>query len=104
MLDFSGNDQKAKQVVLHYARELDNAFVFDLVNKDLDIRSKEEAIVLAEFYWAMLDKSAEDKEQGVIVLDEPDLQYWMERLMNIVGGYLSKIGYGDQWNQVCDDA
>lgn len=104
MLNFRGKDQKAKQLLLHYAKELGNAFVFDLVDKDLDLRSKEEAVALAEFYWAMLDKSAEDKERGVIVLGELDLQYWMERLMNIIGGHLSKMGYEDQWNQVCDDA
>ncbi|TQV83988.1 hypothetical protein FKG94_04765 [Exilibacterium tricleocarpae] len=103
MLDFSGNDQKAKLVALHYANQFDDLITIELIENKREVTDKDEARKLAEFYWKMLDASAEDQENGVKVLGEVGLQYWMERLLNIVGGYLSSIGYEDEWNKVCDE-
>ncbi len=52
----------------------------------------------------MLDLSAQDEEKNTVILGEKSLQFWMERLMNIIGGYLQKIGYRYEWEKVCDDA
>jgi len=104
MLDFSGGDEKAKLVALHYAKELDNNFVLELINKDQEVKNSEQAIDLAQFYWLMLDLSAQDEEKNTVILGEKSLQFWMERLMNIIGGYLQKNGYSCEWEKVCDDA
>ena len=104
MLDFSGNDEKAKLVALHYATQFNNTVVLDLLNQQRGVKNKEEAICLAQFFWDMLDASALDKENGKIVLDESDLQHWMGRLLNIIGGYLKKNGYADVWDKVSDEA
>jgi hypothetical protein len=37
------------------------------------------------------------------VLREKDLQHWMERSMNIISGYLERIGYQDEWDKVSDE-
>ena len=42
------------------------------------------------------------KTQLFVALGEVDLQYWMERSMNI-SGYLDRIGYGDDWEQMSDE-
>lgn len=104
MLDFSGGDEKAKLVVLHYAKELNNKSIFQLVEESQNVTSKEQALDLARFYWLMLDQSAKDEENNKVVLGEKSLQFWMARLLNIIGGYLEKAGYGREWDSVCDDA
>jgi len=104
MLDFSGGDEKAKQVMLHYASELKNSYIQSVLTNNVNVEDSSEARKLADFYWLMLDKSAEDKELGKVVLGESDLQYWMERLLNIVSGYLESMGYGKEWEQASDEA
>lgn len=104
MLDFSGNDQKAKLIAIHYAESLNDKFVLALLENNGAVSDKTQATTLAKFYWAMLDQSAQDKENNIVVLEESDLQYWMERLLNIIGGYMEGNGYGDIWQKVCDDA
>lgn len=103
MMDFSGNDAKAKEIALHYAQQLGDTQVLEMLQQDLHVRDAVEAKHLARFYWAMLDQSALDAEQGVLVCGEAHSQYWMERLLNIIGGYLQKSGYGEQWQSVCDE-
>jgi hypothetical protein len=104
MLDFSGGDEKAELVLLHYAKQFNDEFIIQLVERKADIQNRNEAICLAKFYWKILDSSAQDHENRVVVMGESDLQFWMERLLNIIGGYLSKIGYSHDWNVVCDEA
>lgn len=104
MLDFSGGDEKAKQVMLHYASELRDSYIEDILTNNVNVKDSNDARKLAVFYWKMLDKSAEDKELGKVVLGESDLQYWMERLLNIVSGYLEGMGYGKEWEQASDEA
>ena len=104
MLDFSGGDEKAKQVMLYYADELGNCYVHNILTKSENVKDSDEARKLAIFYWEMLDKSAEDKESGKVVLGETDLQYWVERLLNIVSGYLESMGYEKEWEKASDKA
>ena len=103
MLDFTGNDQKAQQVCLHYANQLNKSILIEILKCNASVTSKEEALLLSRFFWEMLEASADDRDNGVEVLGEADLQHWMERSMNIISGYLCNIGYEDQWEEVSDD-
>jgi len=51
----------------------------------------------------MLEAAAEDRDKGIEVLGETDLQHWVGRSMNVISGYLSNIGYDDVWDQVSDE-
>ena len=104
MLDFSGNDEKAKLVAAHYAGQFNNIVVLEILNQPRAVKNKEEAILLSKFFWEVLDAAALDRENGKIVLDEKNLQHWVERLMNIIGGYLKKNGYEAEWEKVCNEA
>lgn len=103
MLDFTGKDEKAQQVCLHYANQLEAHNLIGIIQTTASVTSKEQAIALSRFFWRMLEAAAEDRDNGVEVLGEVDLQYWMERSMNIISGYLDRIGYGDEWEQVSDE-
>ncbi|MDH5179812.1 MAG: hypothetical protein OEZ39_04460 [Gammaproteobacteria bacterium] len=104
MLDFSGGDGKAKLVAVHYAEEFNNKIVLDILVQPRNVQNRDEAIILAQFFWDVLDATARDRENGKIVLEEANLQYWVERLMNIIGGYLKKTGYEAEWDRACDEA
>lgn len=93
MLDFSGKDQKAQQVCLHYAKQFGADSLIKIIECKDSVDSKEEAIKLSRFFWKMLEAAASDRDQGIVVLGENDLQHWMERSMNIISGYLENIGY-----------
>lgn len=60
--------------------------------------------MLAYFFWQVVDAAARDREAGVLVVGERNVQPWVERLLNIVGGYLKNNGYEAEWEQVCDEA
>ena len=103
MLDFSGRDEKAKDVCLYYAGKLKSENLIDILAAKASVASKEQAIELSCFFWKMVDSSIEDRDNGVEVLGESDLQFWMERCMNIISGYLYSIGYEEEWEQVSDE-
>ena len=90
-------------VAKHYAEEFNNRVVLEILSQPRGVQNKDEATILSLFFWQLLDATARDRENGRIVLEEVNLQYWVERLMNIVGGYLKKNGYEAEWNKVCDE-
>ena len=103
MINFTGRDEKAKDVCLHYANKLNAQNLISILASIDPVKSKEEALELSRFFWKMVDASIEDRDNGVEVLGETDLQFWMERSMNIFSGYLRSIGYEDQWEQASDE-
>jgi ABC-type molybdate transport system ATPase subunit len=103
MLDFSGKDQKAQQVFMHYAKKLNADSLIPIIKCNASVTSRDEAEKLSRFFWLMLEASADDRDKGKEVLGEADLQHWMGRSMNVISGYLSSIGYGEVWDQVSDE-
>ncbi len=103
MLDFSGKDQKAQQVCMHYAKKFHADSLVPIIECKASVTSKEGAEKLSRFFWLMLEASADDRDKGIEVLGEADLQHWMGRSMNVISGYLSSIGYGEVWDQVSDE-
>jgi hypothetical protein len=103
MLDFKGSDGKAKLLAIHYAEEFNNEVVLEILTQPRGVQNREEAITLSHFFWQVLDATVRDHENGKVVLDETNLQYWAGRLMNIIGGYLKKSGYESEWDNVCDE-
>lgn len=102
MLTASQDDQAAIAIAQHYANKLGSDFAVKFFTMQSSVTSKCEAEYLVRFYWNMVDQAAEDQEQGVIVEGVSDLQFWMEKLMNIVLGYLKRVGMADVWNDVSD--
>lgn len=104
MLNFSGRDQKAQEVCLYYVDKLGAENLKGILQSSASVTSQDEALQLSKFFWKMLDASIADRDNDVEVLGETDLQFWMERSMNIISGYLSKIGYDEEWEKATDEA
>lgn len=73
MLDVSGNDEKAKLVAIHYAEQFNNPIILEILTQPRNVEISDEAILLAKFFWGVLDATAFDRENGKIVLGEANL-------------------------------
>lgn len=98
MIEYQYNEEKT--VALYFSDLLNDALSKDILTKGF-VTSKEEAVHLSRFFWAMVNKSAEEK---VILPCEGSAQYWTEKLYNSLGGYLERAVYEDQWNEEVDKA
>ncbi len=103
MLNFSGRGQKAQQVCLYYAEKLGRHDLIPILASQAPIANGDEALALSRFFWEMVDASIADRDNNLEVLGESDLQFWMERTMNVMGGYLSSLGYEAQWDLASDE-
>jgi hypothetical protein len=103
LLKFSENDHKAQWVCLHYANQLGNKPLINIIEGKAPVSSSEEALALSRFFWKMLEISAADMNKESIVQGDVDLQYWMRRSMNIISSYLRDLGYKEEWEQVFDE-
>ncbi len=89
-----------KIVALTFASLLDDHLTKDIIERG-SVLSKQEAIHLSQFFWKMIDKSA----QGDIQLPcDGGSEFWTEKLYNSIGGYLEKAGYGSEWDEEIDKA
>jgi hypothetical protein len=97
MMNFTETNKPAKDVALHYAKKLNNSFVADVINSKKEITNKEDAIAFTNFFWKMTDESVDDYENNIEIAGVTDLEHWMEKLMNITIGYLTRCGFKEEW-------
>lgn len=100
MLSFRQSEKKESLIMLHYAQRMNNAFIVSLLAEKKSVETPEEANQLVSFFWAMLDASIDDNKSKVVVLEEIDLQRWINRLFHIISDYLICQGYAECWNAV----
>lgn len=98
MIEYSFEEEKT--VALFLADELDDDLAKKIIKKG-KVESREEAIHLAQFFWKMVNRSAEG---GLRLPCEGSSQYWTEKLYNSIGGYLEQAGYEKEWNEELDKA
>ena len=86
-----------KETILHYADLLSDKTTKGIIEKDL-LRSKEEAIHLANFFWNMVEESnKEDKRTG------ESTEYILEKIIITFMAYFRSSGYEDEWETVSDE-
>jgi hypothetical protein len=89
-----------KQVALIFADALDDDVSKEIIERG-KINSKAEAVRLSQFFWAMVDLSA----QRVIKLPfDGSTEYWTEKLYNSLGGYMIRAGFAEEWDEEVDKA
>lgn len=89
-----------QQVALIFARELDDPLAQAIIERG-QVLSSAEARHLSQFFWRMVDLSA----QRVVRLPfEEGSEYWTEKLLTSLGGYMKKAGYGAEWEEESDKA
>ena len=103
MISFSENDLYAKKLAIHYAKVLGNNYAEKILILSADITTPEDAEQITRFYWAMVDLAVKDQQQGKEIEGIVDLEHWMEKLLNIIMGYLNRVGLGEYWSKISNE-
>ncbi len=99
MINFKTDEEKS--FVEFYSKKLGN----DLTNSilgGLPVTSTEEAVHLSNFFWDMVDAAIQDEKSGVETPWDQSAELLTEKVMYSISGYLEKIGYESEWDQVSD--
>ena len=100
MINTTEDTQPAIIIAIHYAQKLNSNLATQVFQSGKDISTKEEAAELTIFFWNMLDEAVTDQENNIEIAGVYDLEHWMEKLMNITIGYLSRRGFKDEWTKI----
>ena len=87
--------------LIYYANKLKNEKILEIL-KCGEVKRSEEAISLSEFFWHMVDLSIEDEQSGNELPWEEGAEFWNEKIMNSISGYLERAGYEKEWDEVAD--
>ncbi len=98
MIEYTYEEEKI--VALFFADTLNDALAKEILQND-EVKSRDEAIHLSQFFWSMASRSAKG---NVDLPCDGSSQYWTEKLYNSIGGYLEQAGYEEQWNAEVDNA
>jgi len=98
MINYLYHEEKV--VALLFADKLGDSIAQETIKRG-EVFNESEAIHLSQFFWTMVNASAEG---NIVIPCEGSSQYWTEKLYNSFGGYLEKIGYQDQWHEEIDKA
>jgi len=94
--------KEEKEYILHYARKLNDVKTIELI-KAGTVNNSDEALYLSRFFWEMVDSSIEDEESGIELPWPEGAEFWNEKIMNTLSGYLDRAGYEDEWDSVVDE-
>lgn len=89
------------QILSHYADKLNNTKIEEILKTGL--KSSAEAEELAQFFWKVVDQSADDHQQGVVVLGFSNLESWCEDIMQSLRSHFIATGYIDIWERESDN-
>lgn len=86
----------------YYADRMGNDLIGDILNRGFVVNSNE-AEQLARFFWHMVDLCVEDTRQNVPLPRPESAEFWNEKTMRSISGYLERAGYEAIWEQVVDE-
>jgi len=66
------------------------------------VETSDHATEVAEFFWSMVDKSIELEKQGKLDEFPEGAEFWNEKLMYSLSGYLERVGFEAEWEAVVD--
>ncbi|GAB2189720.1 hypothetical protein MAH1_13280 [Sessilibacter sp. MAH1] len=87
---------------MHFANLLNDQKIIELITADNSI-SHEDAEYLSRFFWRMVDMSIELENHTGTSLFEESNEFWNEKLMLSISGFIEQQGFEDVWNRVVDE-
>ena len=91
-----------ERTFLELIQSMLNSPIAQKILDDQGICSSSEAAALAEFFWALVDKSIELEKLGELDQFLEGAEFWNEKLMYSISGYLERIGFENEWEEVVD--
>ena len=99
MITFKFDEESA--YIYHYVQKLQDQKVLEILERK-QVLNADEATYLSRFFWRMVDASIEDERRGVSLPWQEGAEFWNEKLMNTISGYLEGAGFEAQWDAVVD--
>ena len=99
MLDYTAQDATARDVASHYCARLQDPLATAFFKGRGSPASRAEALQIARAFWRMTDMASQDHRDGVSILGDCDIEFWMHKLFNKTQGYFFKNGLADEWRQ-----
>lgn len=93
--------EKEKEIAIHYANKIGSVELVNILSKGKASNS-EEAKMLANFFWLMVNALIEDSENSKEVCGEVNLEEWSECLFNSFRAYFKSSGFGSEWDSESD--
>ena len=101
MIDYSYDEEKL--AALYFADLLNDRLARKIIEAGVVANSRE-AAYLSNFYWRMIDASIIFEKFEKTLPFDGSSQYWTEKLLYSLGGYLKKAGYEKEWDAASDNA
>lgn len=89
--------REEKDFILYYAKKMIRPDIETIISSG-EVKSSAEANALSSFFWEMVDEIVKDKESGVTVAGQTDLEAWNEYVFESIRAYLRNNGYEKEWN------
>lgn len=83
--------------ITHYAKKLNEAAILEILRRG-EALSVEGAVHLSQFFWRMVEAAIDDEKNGVSLPWAEGAEFWNEKLMTSLSGYLERAGYEAQWD------
>ncbi|GAA6168241.1 hypothetical protein [Sessilibacter corallicola] len=64
------------------------------------LSSPDDAEYLARYFWKMVDFSISEEKAGVELPWPESREFWNEKLMNSISGYIEAEGFEESWDKV----
>ncbi len=87
----------------YFAQLLADSQTLDIIDRG-SVENAEEAKCLSQFFWRMVDASIIEENKGTEFPWVESCEFWNEKLMNSIAGYLEQSGYEQQWEDEVDKA
>jgi len=94
--------KEENEYILHYAKKLNDDKTLELIKAGI-VKNSNDAVYLSKFFWRMVDSSIEDEESGAELPWPEGAEFWNEKIMNTLSGYLERAGYEDEWDSVVNE-
>ncbi|WNO10600.1 hypothetical protein [Teredinibacter sp. KSP-S5-2] len=89
------------EIATYYAKKLHDDAVLSIL-KNGTVENSADAVRLSEFFWNMVDASIIDEQKDVALPWPEGAEYWNEKIMTSISGYLENAGYGSEWESISD--
>ena len=99
MINFKFPEEKA--YITHFAEKMGDQKALALIDAG-EVGSEQDAVHLSLFFWRMVDQSIEDEEQDSPRLFNETNEFWNEKIMYSISGYLQRAGFEHIWERVSD--
>lgn len=98
MIDFKYPEER--DIVYFFAGKLQDTYAAEILANETPL-DEATALYLSEFFWRMVDSSIECESNKNYPWSDR-AEFWNEKIIHSISGYLERSGFIDIWDEVID--